>query len=58
MNLCDWSSDVCSSDLAAALGTIQKESGSWAWMAFTAAFQLGVAWLVTFLVYQAGMLIL
>ena len=43
---------------AAALGTIQKESGSWAWMAFTAAVQLGVAWLVTFLVYQAGMLIL
>ena len=43
---------------AAALGTIQKESGSWGWMAFTAAFQLGVAWLVTFLVYQAGMLLL
>ena len=42
---------------AAALGTIQKESGSWGWMFFTAAFQLGVAWLVTFLVYQAGMLL-
>ena len=42
---------------AAALGTIQKESGSWGWMFFTAAFQLGVAWLITFLVYQAGMLL-
>ena len=43
---------------AAALATIRKESGSWTWMAFTAAFQLAVAWVVTFLVYQVGMLIL
>ncbi len=43
---------------AAALGTIRKESGSWTWMVFTAAFQLAVAWVVTFLVYQVGMLIL
>ena len=43
---------------AAALGTIQKESGSWGWMFFTAAFQLGVAWAVTFLVYQGGLLLL
>ena len=40
---------------AATLATIRKESGSWAWMGFTAAFQLVVAWLVTFLVYQVGM---
>ncbi len=43
---------------AAALGTIRKESGSWTWMVFTAAFQLAVAWVVTFLIYQVGMLIL
>ena len=43
---------------AAALATIRKESGSWAWMGFTALFQLAVAWVVTFLVYQVGMLIL
>ncbi len=43
---------------AAALGTIRKESGSWTWMIFTAAFQLAVAWVVTFLVYQVGMLVL
>ena len=43
---------------AAALGTIRKESGSWTWMVFTAAFQLAVAWVVTFLVYQVGMLVL
>ncbi len=40
---------------AATLATIRKESGSWAWMGFTAFFQLAVAWLVTFLVYQVGM---
>ena len=43
---------------AASLATIQKESGSWAWMAFTAVFQLAVAWVVTFAVYQIGLLIL
>lgn len=39
---------------AAALATIRKESGSWAWMGFTAIFQLLVAWIVTFVVYQIG----
>lgn len=39
---------------AAALGTIRSESGSWAWMGFTALFQLVVAWIVTFCVYQIG----
>ena len=43
---------------AAALGTIRKESNSWAWMGFTAFFQLAVAWVVTFGVYQIGSLIL
>lgn len=37
---------------AATLGTIRKESNSWAWMGFTAVFQLAVAWAVTFGVYQ------
>lgn len=39
---------------AAALATIQKEADSWAWMGFTAFFQLAVAWIVTFCIYQAG----
>lgn len=43
---------------AAALATIRKESNSWAWMGFTALFQLVVAWVVTFIVYQVGMLII
>ena len=43
---------------AAALATIRKESGSWAWMGFTALFQLVVAWIVTFVVYQIGSLVL
>lgn len=43
---------------AAALATIRKESGSWIWMGFTALFQLAVAWIVTFVVYQIGSLVL
>lgn len=43
---------------AATLGTIRKESNSWAWMGFTAVFQLAVAWAVTFGVYQIGMMVL
>ena len=43
---------------AATLATVRKESGSWKWMFFTAAFQLAVAWLVTFAVYQIGRLFL
>ena len=42
---------------AATLATVQKESKSWGWMGFTAFFQLAVAWIVTFLVYQIGRLI-
>ncbi len=38
----------------AALATVRKESGSWLWMGFTALFQLAVAWIVTFAVYQIG----
>ncbi len=41
---------------AATLATIRKESNSWKWMFFTAAFQLAVAWIVTFAVYQIGRL--
>ena len=43
---------------AASLATIRKESNSWAWMGFTAVFQLAVAWVVTFIVYQIGLLVI
>ena len=43
---------------AAALATIRKESNSWAFMGLAALFQLAVAWIVTFAVYQIGMLVL
>ena len=43
---------------AASLATIHKESDSWAWTGFTAVFQLAVAWIVTFAVYQIGSLII
>lgn len=41
---------------AATLATVKKESGSWKWTGITAAFQLIVAWVVTFAVYQIGTL--
>lgn len=41
---------------AAALAAIRKESNSWAWMGFTALFQLIVAWLVAFAVYHIALL--
>lgn len=41
----------------ATLATVKRESGSMKWMVFTAFFQLAVAWVVTFFVYQIGSLI-
>lgn len=41
----------------AALAIIRKESDSWKFAGFVAAFQLGVAWLVTFFVYHLGILL-
>lgn len=42
----------------ATLAVIKRESGSTKWMMFTAVFQLVVAWVFTFLVYQIGSLFL
>ena len=42
---------------AATLATIRKESKSWKWTGFAAFFQLAVAWVVTLIVYQIGLLI-
>ena len=39
-----------------ALGTIKKETGSWKWMGFSAAYMVAVAWVVSLLVYQGGRL--
>ena len=41
---------------AAALATIRKESKSWKWTGFVTLFQLVVASLITFIVYQIGCL--
>ena len=43
---------------AAALATIRKESKSWLWMGGTAFFQLAVAYVITLVVYQIGLLII
>jgi ferrous iron transport protein B len=42
---------------AATIATIHRESGSWKWTAFSMAFQVAVAWVVTFVVYHLGLLI-
>lgn len=41
---------------AATIGVIQREMRSAKWTLFTVAFQLGVAWLISTLVYQIGSL--
>ena len=41
----------------ATLATIKRESGSWAWTGQAVAFQLAVAWVVTFVVYHVGNLL-
>ena len=41
----------------ATVATIKKESGSWKFTAGMAAFQLGLAWLASVLVFQAGRLL-
>lgn len=42
---------------AATLAVIRREAGnSTRWMLFTALFQLGTAWIITFLIYHMGML--
>jgi ferrous iron transport protein B len=40
----------------AVIAAIKKESGNWKWAAFTIAYTTGLAWLVSFMVYQIGSL--
>lgn len=42
----------------ATLATIRREAGSWKWAGYAALFQLAVAWVLTFIVYQVGSIIL
>mgnify|MGYP000246571800 CR=1 FL=1 len=39
---------------AATIATIHAESHSWKWTAFSVCFQIAVAWVLTFVVYQIG----
>jgi len=39
------------------VAAIKRESGSWKWSAFTVVYTTLVAWIVSFTVYQAGLLI-
>lgn len=41
----------------AVIAAIKKESGSWKWAAFQIVFSTGVAWIISFTVYQIGSLI-
>ncbi len=42
----------------AAMGVMKKETNSWKWTIFSIVYQLGVAWVVTLIVYQIGRLII
>ncbi|MGZ7441749.1 ferrous iron transport protein B [Paenibacillus sp. TH7-28] len=41
----------------AAISTAKKELGSWRWTLFTIAYQCGIAWLISLIVYQVGRLL-
>lgn len=41
----------------ATFAAIKQESGSWKWAIFTAGYTTGLAWLITFTVFQIGSLI-
>ena len=42
----------------ATLATIKREAGGWKWAGYAALFQLVVAWVITFLIYQVGSLVI
>ena len=42
----------------AVIAAIKKESGSWKWAAFTIFYTTGLAWIISFLFYQIGSLII
>lgn len=42
---------------AAVIGTIKRETNSWAWTVFAAAYTLALGWLMAVLVYQFGRLL-
>jgi len=39
------------------IGVIKRETNSWKWTGFSVVFQFAVAWFVSLIVYQAGLLI-
>lgn len=41
----------------AAFAAIKREMNSWKWTLFTVGYQLGVAWIVAFLIFQIGRLV-
>lgn len=42
----------------AAFATIKREMASWKWTLFTVGYQTGTAWLVAFIIYQIGRIVL
>jgi ferrous iron transport protein B len=36
------------------IAAIKRESGSWKWAAFTVFYTTGIAWLLSFTVFQVG----
>jgi ferrous iron transport protein B len=40
----------------AVIAVLKKESGKWKWALFVVFYTTGIAWLMSFLVYQIGSL--
>jgi ferrous iron transport protein B len=40
------------------VAAIRRESGSWKWATFVVVYTTGIAWLLSFAVYQVGSIIL
>lgn len=40
------------------IGVIRRETNSWKWTAFSVFFQFGVAWIVSFVFYRVGLILL
>ncbi len=45
------------SPCVAVIGVIKRETNSWKWTGFSVAYQIAVAWVFAFLVYQVGRLL-
>ena len=41
----------------ATVATIKKESNSWKWTGFSVVYSIIIAWIISFIIYQGGLLL-